>query len=77
MREFHNPVEEPDYPHGIITIAIEDNTKLSAADYRDRLYREISTHKKAARRREGRAEKEGGKQASMETRGGGSTLGPQ
>ena len=64
VQEFHNTEEEPGYPHGVITIPIEDNTKLSAADYRDRLYREISNHKKALRRRNERGgserERDGG-----------------
>jgi hypothetical protein len=34
--EFHNPEDEPCYPGGDIRIAIDDNTKLSAADYRER-----------------------------------------
>ena len=51
VTDFHNAEEEPDYPHGVIAIPIEDSTKLSASDYRDRLYREISNHKKAMRRK--------------------------
>ncbi|KAG5181216.1 mitogen-activated protein kinase [Tribonema minus] len=57
VSEFHNPAEEPDYPHGPIKIVIEsgavdDNTKLSAADYRDMLYRDINARRKESRRRE-------------------------
>ena len=51
VADFHNPAEEPVYPFGAITIAIDDNTKLQAADYRDRLYKEISKQKKEMRRR--------------------------
>ncbi|CAM9279762.1 unnamed protein product, partial [Choristocarpus tenellus] len=55
VAEFHNPDDEPDYPHGTIQITIEksvvdDNTKLSAADYRDMLYRDINSRRKEARR---------------------------
>jgi len=47
-----------------IEIAIDDNTKLSASDYRERLYREISQKKKDARRKEqARAREEGGDEA--------------
>jgi len=52
--EFHNPEDEPVYPGGPIMIAIDDNTKLSAADYRDRLYREINNRRKEARKKETR-----------------------
>jgi len=51
VAEFHNPEEEQLYPYGPIMISIDDNTKLSAADYRDRLYREISKRKKEMRRK--------------------------
>ncbi|GMH66745.1 hypothetical protein TrVE_jg9644 [Triparma verrucosa] len=52
VAEFHNPDEEPDYPNGPIKISLDDNKKLTAADYRDKLYREINDKRKAARRRE-------------------------
>lgn len=52
MADFHNPDEEPTYPEGLIRISIDDNTKLSAADYRERLYREISNRRKEARKKE-------------------------
>lgn len=45
---FHNPAEEPACPK-IIRIPIGDNTKYSAADYRDRLYKEIARKKKESR----------------------------
>lgn len=51
VADFHNPAEEPVYPFGAISIAIDDNTKLQAADYRDRLYKEITKQKKEMRRR--------------------------
>jgi hypothetical protein len=31
---------------------VDDNTKLSAADYRDMLYRDINSRRKESRRRE-------------------------
>ncbi|CAM9240812.1 unnamed protein product [Ascophyllum nodosum] len=54
VAEFHNPDDEPDYPHGRIQITIDqgvvdDNTKLSAADYRDMLYKDINHRRKEAR----------------------------
>eukprot|EP00752_Nemacystus_decipiens_P003341 g3091.t1 len=57
VAEFHNPDDEPDYPHGAIQITIDkgvvdDNTKLSAADYREMLYRDINNRRKEARRAE-------------------------
>jgi len=52
VAEFHNPDDEPSYPEGCIRIAIDDNTKLSAADYRERLYREIGNRRKEARKKE-------------------------
>lgn len=51
VKEFHDPENEPVYPYGAISISIDDNTKLQAADYRDRLYREITKQKKEMRRR--------------------------
>ena len=47
---FHNPAEEPACPK-VIRIPITDNTKYTAADYRDRLYKEIARKKKEARAR--------------------------
>lgn len=38
LAEFHNPDTEPSYPHGPIDIGINDNTKLSAEEYRIHLY---------------------------------------
>ena len=70
LRDFHNTDEEPTYPHGEshcrpIEIAIDDNTKLSASDYRERLYREISQKKKESRRKEqSRARADGGDDAA-------------
>lgn len=41
LADFHNPETEPIYPYdkGPIDIGINDNTKLSANEYRKRLYR--------------------------------------
>ena len=50
--EFHKSEEEPDYPGGPIKIVIDDNTKLTAQDYRNNLYMQISQIKKDARRRD-------------------------
>ena len=52
VAEFHNPADEPTFPNGPCTIAINDNKKLSAGDYRERLYSEITERRKAARMRE-------------------------
>jgi mitogen-activated protein kinase 15 len=57
VAEFHNSAEEPDYPHGPIHITVEssrvnDNTKLTAAFYRDMLYRDINSRRKEARKKE-------------------------
>ncbi|KAJ1460533.1 kinase-like domain-containing protein [Pelagophyceae sp. CCMP2097] len=60
VSEFHNSEEEPDYPGGTIRITIDDNTKLSAADYRKYLYAEIAQKKKDARKREQQEGQEGG-----------------
>ena len=46
IAEFHNPDDEPDYPNGPITISLDDNQKLTASDYRDKLYREINDRRK-------------------------------
>jgi mitogen-activated protein kinase 15 len=52
VRQFHNPADEPACPR-ILRIQIDDNTKYTAADYRDRLYKEIARKKKEARLRRG------------------------
>jgi len=48
VAQFHNEADEPACPR-VLRIQIDDNTKYSAADYRDRLYREIARRKKEAR----------------------------
>jgi mitogen-activated protein kinase 15 len=50
--DFHNAEEEPIYPYGPIRLPIDDNTKLTAAQYRDRLYQEITDRRKETRRKE-------------------------
>ncbi|KAL4422087.1 hypothetical protein ABPG77_001555 [Micractinium sp. CCAP 211/92] len=47
--QFHNPHDEPVAP-GTITIPIDDNTKYTISEYRDRLYLEIVKRKKELRR---------------------------
>lgn len=47
--QFHNPHDEPTAP-AAITIPIDDNTKYSISEYRDRLYLEIVQRKKELRR---------------------------
>lgn len=51
VAQFHNEKDEPNAP-GPLQIVVDDNTKYSAADYRDRLYREIIKKKKEVRRRQ-------------------------
>jgi len=52
VSEFMNPEDEPSYPGGPIHISLDDNQKLTAADYREKLYREISSRRRAARKKE-------------------------
>jgi len=49
---FHNEADEPACPY-VLKIQVDDNTKYSAADYRDRLYREIARRKTEAREARG------------------------
>lgn len=49
VAQFHNPDDEP-VCGKIIYIPIDDNTKLSMREYRDRLYQEIARKKKEQRR---------------------------
>ena len=57
VTDFHNVDDEPS-SEGPILINIDDNTKLTHTDYRDRLYHEISKRKKEARRREQQRQRE-------------------
>mmetsp|Transcript_35810 Transcript_35810/g.36509 ORF Transcript_35810/g.36509 Transcript_35810/m.36509 type:complete len:366 (+) Transcript_35810:162-1259(+) len=52
VAEFHNEEEEPVYPYGPIRLPIDDNTKLTAQQYRDRLYQEITNRRKESRKKE-------------------------
>ena len=47
--KFHDPAHEIDYPKGIIRIPLDDNIKLSVADYRTRLYDAIIQKKRENR----------------------------
>lgn len=49
IAEFHNEDDEPAFPRGPITLPIDDNTKLTAAQYRERLYNEITERRREAR----------------------------
>ena len=49
VAQFHNADDEPVAARAV-QIMIDDNVKYSAADYRERLYREIAKKKKEARR---------------------------
>lgn len=52
VSEFHNEVDEPVFPGGPIRLAIDDNVKLSEAEYRERLYQEITNRRRDARKKE-------------------------
>ena len=47
--QFHNPADEP-VSKKIVTIPIDDNTKYSISEYRDKLYSEIIKRKKELRK---------------------------
>ena len=51
VAQFHNEADEPACPR-VLKIQIDDNTKYSAVDYRDRLYKEIARRKKDRKERE-------------------------
>lgn len=52
VSEFHNEEEEPIYPHGSLVLPIDDNTKLTAPQYRERLYQEITNRRRDSRKKE-------------------------
>ena len=52
MAELHSEDEEPVYPHGPIRLPLDDNTKLTASQYRERLYQEITERRREARKAE-------------------------
>lgn len=60
VTEFHNEEEEPIYPDGTITLPIDDNTKLTAPQYRERLYQEITNRRRDARNKEAARQKKRG-----------------
>lgn len=50
VAQFHNPSDEPGCSR-VIAIPIDDNTKYSIAEYRDKLYAEIVKRKKELRKK--------------------------
>jgi hypothetical protein len=52
---FHSEEDEPASP-APIRISIDDNTKYTAADYRERLYKEMAAMKKGKGKKEGEGE---------------------
>ena len=46
LADFHDPEQEIVYPHGPIRIGISDREKLTANEYRERLYSSIATAEK-------------------------------
>jgi len=47
LAQFHNPATEPESSVAL-QISVDDNTKYTAADYRERLYQDIARRKKAS-----------------------------
>uniref|UniRef100_A0A0G4FW47 Mitogen-activated protein kinase n=1 Tax=Chromera velia CCMP2878 TaxID=1169474 RepID=A0A0G4FW47_9ALVE len=74
VAQFHNPEDEPDCGR-IIRIPIDDNTKFSVAEYRDKLYQEVVRKKKDLRR--GAAKSSGGGSSSANAGGGNSSSAQQ
>mmetsp|Transcript_19926 Transcript_19926/g.27465 ORF Transcript_19926/g.27465 Transcript_19926/m.27465 type:complete len:120 (-) Transcript_19926:539-898(-) len=52
VAEFHNEEEEPIYPHGPLRLPIDDNVKLTAPQYRERLYQEITNRRRDVKKKE-------------------------
>jgi mitogen-activated protein kinase 15 len=52
VSEFHNEEEEPIYPHGPLRLPIDDSVKLTAPQYRERLYQEITNRRRETRKKE-------------------------
>lgn len=52
VSEFHNEEEEPNYPNGPLVLPIDDNVKLTAPQYRERLYQEITNRRRETRKKE-------------------------
>ncbi|KAK9916466.1 hypothetical protein WJX75_002908 [Coccomyxa subellipsoidea] len=63
VAQFHSSADEPSAP-GIITIPIDDNTKYSITEYREKLYMEIVKRKKELRRRQKEREGRGSRSRS-------------
>jgi mitogen-activated protein kinase 15 len=52
VSEFHNEEEEPIYPYGPLKLPIDDNVKLTAPQYRERLYQEITNRRRENRKKD-------------------------
>jgi mitogen-activated protein kinase 15 len=50
LAQFHNPIDEPSC-NRIVRIPIDDNTKFTISEYRERLYAEIVNRKKELRKK--------------------------
>ena len=50
VADFHNEAEETVYPYGALRLPVDDNTKLTAAQYRDNLYHEITERRREVRK---------------------------
>ncbi|CAD7936392.1 unnamed protein product [Amoebophrya sp. A120] len=64
VAQFHNPADEPSCPKPI-SIPLDDNTKLSVADYRDKLYAEVVKRRKDDRRPSSSYDGNGGQSGSQ------------
>merc|ERR1712194_302210 len=53
VADFHDPAKEIVYSHGPIAIGINDNTKLKASEYRQKLYINIDEKKENLRQSRG------------------------
>jgi mitogen-activated protein kinase 15 len=60
VADFHNEEEEPIYPYGPLKLPIDDNIKLTAPQYRERLYQEITNRRKESRRKDSSSHGVGG-----------------
>jgi mitogen-activated protein kinase 15 len=52
VADFHNEEDEPVYPGGALILPVEDNFKMNATQYRERLYHEIAERRREMRRRD-------------------------
>ncbi|KAL7546592.1 hypothetical protein ACHAWF_009923 [Thalassiosira exigua] len=46
VADFHDPAKEPSYPHGPIDIGVDDGTRLSADEYRRKLYQNVKENRR-------------------------------